>query len=297
MLRNFTLFCDASPKGPRQEVYLLKTVPLLLQCDRVYPCTACCSRGKPKDCVYPVDANNKAIDQSQEIKALRKQVHDLQGEISKLRSSSSENVPQYSYSQSVDASNPGRSGPKFPAAQSRPPFYDKAPTDPWQRPAYNTPPSESMRNFSDMEYFSGSDQPSNKNEPRVPSLAYTEPRDVDEYAYQDADADPFPSLWQASLGVGELLHVLPSQEDMLAYLEAFQHYIHGYSFYRMSNDDFRDFLADVPGNAEKSPQMLAFLFAILAHGVRFSVFVKHGRWVQGAMENEIVKADLYSMYF
>lgn len=275
-------------------LYLLKLC-LFHQCDRVYPCTACCSRGKPKDCVYPVDANNKAIDQSQEIKALRKQVHDLQSEISKLRSSNSENGTQSPYFQPVDASTTGPSRSKIPAAQPRPPFYGRGPIDSGQSISYNTPPSSSMGNFSDKECFSGIDQLDNKNSHRVSSLAHTTPRDVDMEGYQDAAADPFPSLWQSARGVGELLHLLPSHEDIFFYLEAFQDHVRAFFSYQVSSKEFRHFLADLPSNAEKNPQMLGFLFAVIARGIPFGIFKKHGRWVQGAMENELVRADLYSM--
>lgn len=153
-----------------------------------------------------------------------------------------------------------------------------------------------MGNFSDMECPSGFDQLDNKNEQRISSLAHTAPRDVDLYAYQDAAADPFPSLWQSSRGVGELLHLLPPREDIFFYLEGFQVHVRAFFSYQMSAKEIRHFLADLPGNAEKNPQMLGFLFAAIARGVPFGVFKKHGQWVQGTMESELVKADLYSTY-
>lgn len=261
----------------------------------MYPCTACCSRGKPKDCVYPVDANNKAIDQSQEIKALRKQVHDLQSEISKLQSSNGENGYQHPYPQSVKACATGQSRSKPSATQPRPPFYGRAPTESGQSVSYNTP-SSSMGNSSDMGCFSGFYHLDYENERPFSSLSHTAQRDVDVYSYQDAAADPFPCLWNYSQGVRGILHLLPPPEDIYFYLEAFQDHIRAFFSYQLSAKELGHFLAELPISAEKNPQMLGFLFVSLARGIPFGVFKKHGEWVQETMNNELTKADIYSMY-
>lgn len=153
-----------------------------------------------------------------------------------------------------------------------------------------------MRNISDVECFPEFDQRDNKDKRRVLSLAYPVPRKVDVLAYQDAAADPFPSLWDSSLGVEKILHVLPPYKDILFYLDAFQEHFRSFYSCQMSTDDFRHFLTDLSGNSEKNPQMLAFLFVALARGTPFGVFKKHGKWIEGTMEGELTKADVYSMY-
>ena len=58
-----------------EQSWLINDCP---QCDKVRPCNACCSRGKPKDCFFPEEANSKAIDQSQEINLLRRTNQELE---------------------------------------------------------------------------------------------------------------------------------------------------------------------------------------------------------------------------
>lgn len=82
------------------------------------PCNACCNRGKPKDCVFPKDANSKAIDQSQEIKLLRRsnqelehRNHELEQMLEELGSGKADSKGLVSYSQSVALDQSFRSLP------------------------------------------------------------------------------------------------------------------------------------------------------------------------------------------
>ena len=54
------------------------------------------------------------------------------------------------------------------------------------------------------------------------------------------------------------------------------------------------FLSNSQKNAETFPDMLALLFAALAQGSQNGVFDKcGGKWVEGAMEAEAKKGDVY----
>ncbi|KAI9830528.1 MAG: hypothetical protein M1819_005486 [Sarea resinae] len=54
------------------------------------------------------------------------------------------------------------------------------------------------------------------------------------------------------------------------------------------------FLSDTEGNAFKHADMLALIFAALALGLQNGVFDRNGgQWVQGAMESELSKGDVY----
>jgi hypothetical protein len=55
------------------------------------------------------------------------------------------------------------------------------------------------------------------------------------------------------------------------------------------------FLSDATKNTEKCPDMLAVLFAALALGSQHCVWDKcGGKWVEGEMEKESEKGNLYS---
>lgn len=64
------------------------TICLSLQCDRIKPCSACCSRGKPTDCFFPVDASNKAIDQARQLRLLREENAELRALLEKRAAAS-----------------------------------------------------------------------------------------------------------------------------------------------------------------------------------------------------------------
>lgn len=47
------------------------------QCDRVKPCHACCAHGYPSKCVYEPIPGDDPISQTDEIRNLRLEIHDL----------------------------------------------------------------------------------------------------------------------------------------------------------------------------------------------------------------------------
>ena len=131
------------------------------------------------------------------------------------------------------------------------------------------------------------------------SLAHTLPRGVDIFAYQDAPLYAYPTLWRADGGTSVLLTCFPPREEMLGYLDAFQRRAQSCSFPHVPDEvtakEVDRFLANAEENAFKHPDMLALIFAALAQGLQSGVYDKcGGNWVEGAMEAEAWKGDLYS---
>ena len=132
------------------------------------------------------------------------------------------------------------------------------------------------------------------------SIAHTLPRGVDIFAYQDAPLYAYPTLWRADGGASVLLTCLPPREEMLGYLDAFQRRAQPCSFPHVPEEittkEIDRFFANAEDNAFKHPDMLALIFAALAQGLQTGVYDKcGGDWVEGAMEAEAWKGDLYGM--
>ena len=130
-------------------------------------------------------------------------------------------------------------------------------------------------------------------------MANPVPRGVDIYAHQDATADPFPSLWLASHGTTALVRILPPQEDIFSYLEAFDCRAQSCSFPHVPDEitrvEIERFLSNAESNAFKNPDALALLFAALAQGCQNGVYDRcGGEWVKGAMDEESRKGDVFS---
>ena len=53
------------------------SLTILIQCDKLYPCTNCCNRRKSEPCRYSPEAQASAFTQAQEIGRLRKQLRSL----------------------------------------------------------------------------------------------------------------------------------------------------------------------------------------------------------------------------
>lgn len=132
------------------------------------------------------------------------------------------------------------------------------------------------------------------------SMAHTIPRGVDVFAYQDAPLYAFPTLWRADGGAAVLLTCLPPKDELLAYLDSFQLRVQSCAFPHVPEEitkkEIERFLAHPEDNAFRHPDMLALIFAALAQGLQMGVYDKSGgRWIEGAMEAETWKGDLYSM--
>ena len=121
------------------------------------------------------------------------------------------------------------------------------------------------------------------------------------YAPPDLPLYPFGTLWSFKLAecIPQLLGCLPSRTEIHDYLEAFQKRVHVCFFPHLPTEitqqEVDRFLSDASRNAEKSPDMLALLFAALALGSQHCVWDKcGGKWVAGAMDEEARKGNLYS---
>lgn len=134
---------------------------------------------------------------------------------------------------------------------------------------------------------------------RPVSLAHPALREVNTFAYQDAPADPFPSLWEPSLGPKSLLDILQSSEEIFSLLTVFDKQAQCFQYIpnKLATPEVECFLADLQNGAERNPQMLALILAAMAHAVQFRQFGKNvQQWVPGAMEKELFQADIYSTF-
>jgi len=132
---------------------------------------------------------------------------------------------------------------------------------------------------------------------RPVSLTHPALREVNTYAYQDAPADPFPTLWQPSLGPRSLLDILPSPEEIFSLLTVFDNQAQCFQYIpsKLATPEVECFLADLQNGAERNPQMLALVLAGMAHSVQLRRFQKEGeQWMPAVVERELIQADIYS---
>ena len=132
------------------------------------------------------------------------------------------------------------------------------------------------------------------------SVTYSLPRGEDIFAYQDAPCYPFGTFWRAD-GLGPApVQCLPPRDELFGYLDSFQKRAQSCSFPHVPEEitriEVERFLDKEHENAVKHPAMLALIFAALAQGLQNGVYDKSGgEWVEGAMEAESWKGDMYSM--
>ena len=112
---------------------------------------------------------------------------------------------------------------------------------------------------------------------------------------------PFATMWNQNSGSVALLDCLPSDEDIFCYLESFQRRAQSCSFPHTPEectvDEVKRFLSNKEHNAFVHPDMLALLFATLAQGLQNGVYDRcGGQWVEGAMEAELQKGDVYGEF-
>ena len=98
-----------------------------------------------------------------------------------------------------------------------------------------------------------------------------------------------------------MVKLLPPEQDLFFYLDAFQRRAQFCSFPHVpdqcTNNEVRRFLENLEHNAALYPDMLALLFATLAQGLQDGVYDKFGgKWVAGSVEQESKKGDVYSQY-
>ncbi len=127
------------------------------------------------------------------------------------------------------------------------------------------------------------------------------PRGVDIYGANNGPAYPFATMWPAypQACIPALLNCLPPHDELFGYLESFQRRAQSCSFPHTPDEITRKevdrFLQKPEVNAETYPDMLAIIFAGLAQGVQNGVYDRSGeKWVEGAMDTESLKGDVYS---
>ncbi|KAJ9200415.1 transcriptional regulator family: Fungal Specific TF [Paecilomyces variotii] len=246
-----------------------------IKCDRIKPCSACCSRGKPTDCCFPVDANNRAIDQARQLRLLRK-------ENAELRELLEKKSPRDTHLQLIESA---KNVKRLHASIWR---QLKA-EEPSHTLVYGSPSGSEI----------GEKLPSLQNQPsdcRPTSLAHPRLKNVNILSYQDAPADPFPCLWEPSSGTKPLLQILPSREQILKLLTIFDSQARCFQYLpnKLATPEINAFLENLHDCAERNPQMLALILAAMAHALQFKAFRKN--MPQSAVEEtekELVQANIY----
>ena len=134
------------------------------------------------------------------------------------------------------------------------------------------------------------------------SLVQSNPRATEGFTAQMPASHPFHSLGSAKHETSALIKLLPSRDDILFYLRAFQRRSLSCSFPHVPEEctepAIQRFLDDVEHKAAARPNTLALLFATLAQGLQDGIYDRHGQqWIVGAVESELLKGDVYSMIF
>ncbi|ORX96802.1 fungal-specific transcription factor domain-domain-containing protein [Clohesyomyces aquaticus] len=275
---------------PRQLLSCTKCRERKVKCDRTKPCSACCARGKPKECQFKVSEGGDyaPIQQSYELRKLRSENLILK---ERLRQS---NLPTYTDEADQAASpdtllgeTPTRSNRRSAAKQKR--FQGSE----WSDSIYFGSPG--LANVIN-EFASTSLDPVSAQ-----SLTHAMPRGADMYAPRDIPAFPFPTLFPAEQDscIDCLLHCLPERRvELPAYLDAFQKRALICAFphipVEITKGEVDRYLSDARNNVQICPDMLALLFAALALGSQHCVWDKYGQqWKSGAVEEESKKGGVY----
>ena len=114
-----------------------------------------------------------------------------------------------------------------------------------------------------------------------------------------ATSHPFPTLWSAKDDTSTMVKLLPPDEDLFFYVDAFQSRARASSFPYVPEEsthaEVQKFLENVQHNAALHPDTLALLFTTLALGLQDGVYDRCGeKWVAGSVETEARKGDVYS---
>jgi len=114
-------------------------------------------------------------------------------------------------------------------------------------------------------------------------------------------AFPFPTAWPAGDEISCLLGVLPSEEDIFAYLDSFQRRVQACFFPHMPEEctqpEIKRFLANVEHHAVTNPDMFALLFATMAQGLQNGIYDRCGeRWIAGAVSAESQRGDVFGRF-
>ena len=124
-------------------------------------------------------------------------------------------------------------------------------------------------------------------------------RGADMFSFPLATSHPFPTLWTAKDDTSTIIKLLPPEDDLFYYVDAFQRRAQACSFPHVPSEcthlEVRQFLDHLDHNAALHPDRLALLFTTLALGLQDGVYDRCGeRWVAGSVESEAKKGDVYS---
>lgn len=111
-------------------------------------------------------------------------------------------------------------------------------------------------------------------------------------------AFPFPTVWPAGDEITCLLGVLPSEDDIMGYLDSFQRRVQACFFPHMPEEctqpEIKRFLANVEHHAVTNSDMFALLFATMAQGLQNGIYDRCGeRWIAGAVDVESQRGDVF----
>ncbi|KAI9734393.1 MAG: hypothetical protein M1834_002500 [Cirrosporium novae-zelandiae] len=261
-----------------------------VKCDRVKPCQACCARGRPYDCAYTNEEIRQPISQAQEIRRLRKVIQELtRGKIEPQ-----DLIDGYIKLEDEDFADSPGSAESLADRQ----FFSEKPTRLKQWKSKIQEPRDSLFFGSPGMASIVDDFAKGAAGSRAASITHAIPRAVDIYAYPDAPLYPFPTFWNAQGGIAELLQCLPTEQEVLGYLQNYQTRARAYSFPHMPDDttveEIQRFLANLEENASRNPDMLALVFVTIALGVQEGAFDRAGKkWVEGAMSRDSWRGDIY----
>jgi hypothetical protein len=94
--------------------------------------------------------------------------------------------------------------------------------------------------------------------------------------------------------------LLPPEDEIYAYLNMFQKRAQSCYFPHTPDEltrrEVERFLDGVEENADKYPDMLALIFAMLATAMQMGTWDRHGGWVVGAVEQSRRHSDVYSEF-
>ncbi|KAF2002040.1 hypothetical protein P154DRAFT_403841, partial [Amniculicola lignicola CBS 123094] len=257
-------------------------------CDRTKPCSACCARGAPKECHFVAEGGDYApIQQSYELRKLRAENLKLKERFRAAKLPIEED--------DLDRTNchesPNGEKTDTRASRRRTARQKRFQGSEWSDSIYFGSPglANVITEFASVNLTASAQ-----------SLAHIMPRGADMYAPRDHRPYPFATLFSATPDqcIPELLSCLPPSEELSVYLESFQDRVPICSFphipAEITKTEVERFLSDKRKNAKMYPDMLGLLFAALALGAQHSVWDRSGgKWVAGAMEADLKKADIW----
>lgn len=274
----------------------------MCQCDRIQPCTACSLHQIADICHYDLsETERQPILQAEALKEKDKTIAQLRNDIASLRGDSVKPEP-------VEDEFPGFT-PKMrlpPRTHKRPPASEDCHLQGFKEKDSIYFGNPSVRNVvnevgkpSRACHFTKQMQLSHLSFDQISSLSHAKPRAIDVSAFQMATSHPFPTLWCAKDDTSTLMKLLPPQQDLFFYLDAFQRRAQSCSFPYLpaecTTNEVRRFLDNIEHNAAIHPEMLALLFATLAQGLQHGIYDKYGeKWVPGTVDAESKKGDVYS---